>query len=182
MAALTSTSRMRCMYIFNRNGVCLHYHVWLRPHTTLSQQQDQKLMFGLLFSLKSFTAKMDPLGLAPIPSHPIPSAFLQTRRLSFCITGRITMCCELNLRLVGWWLYIEIWSFVRDAMMMARVLDGFYNRSHSFLALWILLILNHWRIAMCNRSSRSSRKLKSQRCRVMIVHRNHVHCMILYDG
>lgn len=71
MAALTSTSRMRCMYIFNRNGVCLHYHVWLRPHTTLSQQQDQKLMFGLLFSLKSFTAKMDPLGLAPIPSHPL---------------------------------------------------------------------------------------------------------------
>lgn len=56
------------MYIFNRNGVCLHYHVWLRPHTTLSQQQDQKLMFGLLFSLKSFTAKMDPIGLAPIPS------------------------------------------------------------------------------------------------------------------
>lgn len=50
------------MYIFNRNGVCLHYHVWMRPHTTLSQQQDQKLMFGLLFSLKSFTAKMDPIG------------------------------------------------------------------------------------------------------------------------
>lgn len=62
MAALVPTSRMRCMYIFNRNGVCLHYHVWLRPHTTLSQQQDQKLMFGLLFSLKSFTAKMDPVG------------------------------------------------------------------------------------------------------------------------
>lgn len=39
----------------------MHYHVWLRPLTTLSQQQDQKLMFGLLFSLKSFTAKMDPL-------------------------------------------------------------------------------------------------------------------------
>ncbi|KAG0591083.1 hypothetical protein KC19_1G148100 [Ceratodon purpureus] len=62
MAALAPTSRMRCMYIFNRNGVCLHYHVWMRPHTTLSQQQDQKLMFGLLFSLKSFTAKMDPVG------------------------------------------------------------------------------------------------------------------------
>lgn len=50
------------MYIFNRNGVCLHYHVWWRPHNTLSHQQDQKLMFGLLFSLKSFTAKMDPVG------------------------------------------------------------------------------------------------------------------------
>lgn len=58
---------MRCLYIYNRNGVCMHYHVWLRPLTTLSQQQDQKLMFGLLFSLKSFTAKMDPLRSAVLP-------------------------------------------------------------------------------------------------------------------
>ena len=100
MAALTSTSRMRCMYIFNRNGVCLHYHVWLRPHTTLSQQQYQKLMFGLLFSLKSFTAKMDPLGLAPIPSHPLPSAFLQTRRLSFCITGGLECASDVAVNLI----------------------------------------------------------------------------------
>ncbi|CAK9215903.1 unnamed protein product [Sphagnum troendelagicum] len=62
MAAIASTPRMRCLYIFNRDGVCLHYHVWLRPLTTLSPHQDQKLMFGLLFSLKSFTAKMDPVG------------------------------------------------------------------------------------------------------------------------
>uniref|UniRef100_A0A1D1ZFL8 Trafficking protein particle complex subunit n=1 Tax=Anthurium amnicola TaxID=1678845 RepID=A0A1D1ZFL8_9ARAE len=48
------------MYVFNRNGVCLLYREWHRPLKTLDAQQDQKLMFGLLFSLKSFTAKMDP--------------------------------------------------------------------------------------------------------------------------
>eukprot|EP01018_Ginkgo_biloba_P025733 Gb_33295 [translate_table: standard] len=65
MAAATSSgNRMRYMYIFNRNGVCLYYRDWLRPLTTLSPQQDHKLMFGLLFSLKSFTAKMDPIRYA----------------------------------------------------------------------------------------------------------------------
>ncbi|KAJ7548497.1 hypothetical protein O6H91_07G014300 [Diphasiastrum complanatum] len=57
----TVRTRMRCLYVFNRNGICLHYHVWLRPLITLSAQQDQKLLFGLLYSLKSFAAKVDPL-------------------------------------------------------------------------------------------------------------------------
>ncbi|XP_020686240.1 trafficking protein particle complex subunit 1 isoform X1 [Dendrobium catenatum] len=48
------------LYIFNRNGVCLLYREWHRPLHTLDAQEDQKLMFGLLFSLRSFTAKMDP--------------------------------------------------------------------------------------------------------------------------
>ncbi|XP_039144171.1 trafficking protein particle complex subunit 1 [Dioscorea cayenensis subsp. rotundata] len=48
------------LYIFNRNGVCLLYREWHRPLRTLDAAQDQKLMFGLLFSLRSFTAKMDP--------------------------------------------------------------------------------------------------------------------------
>ncbi|KAL0910401.1 hypothetical protein M5K25_021380 [Dendrobium thyrsiflorum] len=48
------------LYIFNRNGVCLLYREWHRPLHTLDAQQDQKLMFGLLFSLRSFTAKIDP--------------------------------------------------------------------------------------------------------------------------
>lgn len=48
------------MYVFNRNGICLLYREWNRPLRTLNQQQDHKLMFGLLFSLKSLTAKMDP--------------------------------------------------------------------------------------------------------------------------
>ncbi|RRT33318.1 hypothetical protein B296_00050760, partial [Ensete ventricosum] len=46
------------LHIFNRGGVCL-----LR---TLDANQDQKLMFGLLFSLRSFTAKMDPTRYALI--------------------------------------------------------------------------------------------------------------------
>ncbi|KAG2304911.1 hypothetical protein Bca52824_033562 [Brassica carinata] len=49
------------MYVFNRNGVCLLYKEWNRPLHTLNPQQDHKLMFGLLFSLKSLTAKMDPI-------------------------------------------------------------------------------------------------------------------------
>ncbi|CAD5177113.1 unnamed protein product [Musa acuminata subsp. malaccensis] len=48
------------LYIFNRGGVCLLYREWHRPLRTLDANQDQKLMFGLLFSLRSFTAKMDP--------------------------------------------------------------------------------------------------------------------------
>ncbi|KAH9312325.1 hypothetical protein KI387_027360, partial [Taxus chinensis] len=56
-----NSNKMRYMYVFNRNGVCLYYREWMRPHKTLSPQQDLKLMFGLLFSLKSFTAKIDPI-------------------------------------------------------------------------------------------------------------------------
>ncbi|KAJ4794539.1 Trafficking protein particle complex subunit 1 [Rhynchospora pubera] len=48
------------LYIFNRAGVCLLYREWNRPLRTLDPQQDHKLMFGLLFSLRSFTAKIDP--------------------------------------------------------------------------------------------------------------------------
>eukprot|EP00245_Coleochaete_scutata_P013761 TRINITY_DN5701_c0_g1_i1.p1 TRINITY_DN5701_c0_g1~~TRINITY_DN5701_c0_g1_i1.p1 ORF type:complete len:146 (+),score=10.34 TRINITY_DN5701_c0_g1_i1:99-536(+) len=58
---------MHTMYIFNRHGVCLHYHEWNRPLVTLSPQEDQKLMFGLLFSLKSFAAKMDPVNGSKAP-------------------------------------------------------------------------------------------------------------------
>lgn len=63
-APLSSTpvggNKAKMMYVFNRNGVCLLYREWDRPLKTLNPQQDHKLMFGLLFSLKSFTAKMDP--------------------------------------------------------------------------------------------------------------------------
>lgn len=55
-----SGNNAHMMYVFNRNGVCLLYREWNRPLHTLNAQQDHKLMFGLLFSLKSLTAKMDP--------------------------------------------------------------------------------------------------------------------------
>ncbi|XP_039028924.1 trafficking protein particle complex subunit 1-like isoform X2 [Hibiscus syriacus] len=64
------------IYIFNRNGVCLLYREWIRPLHTLNFQQDHKLMFGLLFSLKSLAAKMDPtcadkgnLGVPQLPGQ-----------------------------------------------------------------------------------------------------------------
>lgn len=59
-APTASGSNAHMMYVFNRNGVCLLYREWNRPLHTLDAQQDHKLMFGLLFSLKSLTAKMDP--------------------------------------------------------------------------------------------------------------------------
>ncbi|MBA0851088.1 hypothetical protein Goshw_012989, partial [Gossypium schwendimanii] len=56
----TTGNNAHRIYIFNRNGVCLLYREWNRPLHTLNPQQDHKLMFGLLFSLKSLAAKMDP--------------------------------------------------------------------------------------------------------------------------
>ncbi|KAH0762315.1 hypothetical protein KY290_018388 [Solanum tuberosum] len=71
-----SGNNAHMMYVFNRNGVCLLYREWNRPLKTLNPQQDHKLMFGLLFSLKSLTAKMDPtsaekgnLGVPQLPGQ-----------------------------------------------------------------------------------------------------------------
>lgn len=59
-ALTASGNNGHMLYVFNRNGICLLYREWNRPLHTLNAQQDHKLMFGLLFSLKSLTAKMDP--------------------------------------------------------------------------------------------------------------------------
>jgi trafficking protein particle complex subunit 1 len=48
------------LYVFHRNGVCLLYREWHRPPRTLDATQDHRLMFGLLYSTRSFTAKIDP--------------------------------------------------------------------------------------------------------------------------
>ena len=52
------------IYIFNREGVCQYYHEWLRPKPVRdgagSTLDDQKMMFGLFFSLKTYAAAMDP--------------------------------------------------------------------------------------------------------------------------
>ncbi|THG01618.1 hypothetical protein TEA_016092 [Camellia sinensis var. sinensis] len=75
-APTVSGNNAHMMYVFNRNGVCLLYREWNRPLHTLNAQQDHKLMFGLLFSLKSLTAKMDPtsaekgnLGVPQLPGQ-----------------------------------------------------------------------------------------------------------------
>lgn len=50
------------IYMFNRAGCCLYYHEWSRPNFALADdpEEDKKLMFGFLFSLKDLTSKMSP--------------------------------------------------------------------------------------------------------------------------
>ncbi|GMN44513.1 hypothetical protein TIFTF001_013719 [Ficus carica] len=90
-----SGNNAHMMYVFNRNGVCLLYREWNRPLRTLNPQQDHKLMFGLLFSLKSLTAKMDPttadkgnLGVPQLPGQgcSFHSFRTNTYKLSFMET------------------------------------------------------------------------------------------------
>ena len=51
------------LYIFDRAGTCLYYTEWYRPLSTLKDlpDEDNKLMFGLLFSLKQLMNKANPL-------------------------------------------------------------------------------------------------------------------------
>ncbi|ESO02365.1 hypothetical protein HELRODRAFT_161625 [Helobdella robusta] len=49
------------IYIFNRAGTCLYYHEWNRKKRSgMSQEEEFKLMFGMLFSLKSFVSRLSP--------------------------------------------------------------------------------------------------------------------------
>lgn len=50
------------LYIFTKRGSCIYYTEWYRPVNTLQDtpEEDQKLMFGLLFSLKQLMNKMNP--------------------------------------------------------------------------------------------------------------------------
>lgn len=56
-------------YLFDRRGVCLCYREWSRAQSMHSQEDDQKTMFGMLFALRNFTAK-----LAPAPASPTDAA------------------------------------------------------------------------------------------------------------
>ena len=53
---------LRCLYIFTRRGACLFYHEWSRPRNALAgnPEEDQKLMYGLLFSLKQLVKNLSP--------------------------------------------------------------------------------------------------------------------------
>uniref|UniRef100_A0A383VJ06 Trafficking protein particle complex subunit n=1 Tax=Tetradesmus obliquus TaxID=3088 RepID=A0A383VJ06_TETOB len=59
------------MYIFDRQGVCLHYQEWFRPKSVRQGAgtliDDQKQMFGLFWTLSNFAATLDPKELSKPP-------------------------------------------------------------------------------------------------------------------
>jgi len=49
------------IWIFDESGTLLFYKEWLRKkHTSMDKQEEAKLLYGMLFSIKSFANKLSP--------------------------------------------------------------------------------------------------------------------------
>lgn len=48
-----------CFYIFDKTGKCLYYQELNRPYNTFQNNaEEQKLVFGLIYSLRGFVQKL----------------------------------------------------------------------------------------------------------------------------
>jgi len=47
-------------YLFNKSGTCIYYEEWSRKKGSKNLVEEQKLMYGMLWSLKSFCSKISP--------------------------------------------------------------------------------------------------------------------------
>jgi trafficking protein particle complex subunit 1 len=48
------------LYIYNKYGDCIYYTEWNRTRSCKSAEEEQRLMYGMLFSLRSFCQKASP--------------------------------------------------------------------------------------------------------------------------
>lgn len=51
---------VHCLYVYDRLGNCLYYAEWMRPRKANTAVEDQKLMYGMYYSLRAFCKGISP--------------------------------------------------------------------------------------------------------------------------